>query len=232
MAKVKVDKTIVLSLGGSIIIPDKINVTYLKRFRSLMLKLNKRGYRFIIVTGGGDICRHYQKAARLVRPEISSIDLDWIGISATKYNAELIRAIFGSQAHRSIITNPLKKAKTGKKIIIGSGWKPGCSSDKDAVLLAKTYGAKKLINLSNIRFVYTADPKKNKNAKPIRRMSWRELIAITGRKWQPGAHVPFDPEASKVASRMGLEVVICSGKDMQNLNNIITKKRGVGTIIK
>ncbi|MBU0598448.1 UMP kinase [Patescibacteria group bacterium] len=224
-------KTIILSLGGSIIIPDKINVVYLKKFKSLILGLVKEGYRFIIVTGGGDICRHYQKSSRLVNSKVSIDDLDWIGISATKYNAELIRAIFGMQAHNTVLNNPTKKIKTDKKILIGAGWKPGCSSDKDAVLLAKAYGAGLLINLSNIKYVYTADPKKIKSAKIIKQIKWDELLDLTGRKWKPGAHVPFDPEASKLAKRINLKVVICLGTDLANLENIIKDNKFSGTII-
>ncbi|MFA6098641.1 MAG: UMP kinase [Patescibacteria group bacterium] len=231
MAYGKIKKTVVLSLGGSIIIPGNINTAYLKKFKLLILGLVKNGYRFIIVTGGGEICRHYQKGAQEVNPKISSNDLDWIGISATKYNAELVRAIFSSYAYPKILDNPNKKASTPRKILIGSGWKPGCSSDKDAVMLARTYGAMTLINLSNIKYVYTADPHKDRTAKKIEKMSWDNLLKLTGKKWKPGAHVPFDPEASKLAQKIGLSVVICLGNDLPNLRSIIAGKRYQGTTI-
>ncbi len=224
-------KTIVLSLGGSIIVPDKVNINYLKRFKSLIVRLSRRGYRFIIVTGGGDTARTYQQAAKKVASQTSAPDLDWIGIAATKLNAELVRSMFGRMAYASVLHNPTKKIRTAKKVLIGSGWKPGCSSDKDAVLLAKTFSAKRIINMSNIDYVYTADPNKDENAKSIKHMSWHELLQLTGPTWRPGAHVPFDPEASKVAKTINLEAIICNGTYLKNIENIVLNNSYKGTRI-
>ena len=54
-------KTVIIALGGSIICPQpgKINIKFLKKFKKLILKYLKRGFRFIIVTGGGKVCRVY-----------------------------------------------------------------------------------------------------------------------------------------------------------------------------
>jgi len=223
-------KTIVLSLGGSLIIPNGIDTDFLKKFRTTVLTEVKKGTRFIIVTGGGDAARKYQAAAKKVA-KTSAQDLDWVGIAATKMNAELIRAIFGQQAHSAILTDPNKKAKTNKKVLVGSGWVPGFSSDMDAVILAKTYGAQKVINLSNIPYVYTADPRKVKSARPIKEMTWDEFLDLTGRKWKPGAHVPFDPEASKFAKKHGMTVVITKGTDIANFKKILKGHKAKGTKI-
>ncbi len=231
MASRETTKTIVLSLGGSLIMPsEKVNVPFLKKFRDLIRQHTARGYRFIIVTGGGDTARRYQQAARTIAAAPAP-DLDWIGIAATKINAELVRSIFGAAAHHAILTDPRKKVSTSKKILVGSGWKPGFSSDNDAVILARTFSAQQVINMSNIPFVYTADPRKVKNARPIRQMSWDELLRITGRTWKPGAHVPFDPEAAKLAKRSKIEVVICQGTNLTNLRAIITGRSYRGTTI-
>lgn len=224
-------KTIIISLGGSIIIPDRINTAYLKKFRSLILGYTKRGYRFIIVTGGGDVCRHYQQGARKVT-RITTEDLDWIGIAATRLNAELVRSVFGIHAYESVLGNPTRRVTTRKRVIVGCGWRPGFSSDKDAVMLAKVYSAKTVINMSNIPYVYTADPRKSKTAKPIKHMSWDELLKLTGNTWEPGAHVPFDPEASKLGKKVGLRVIVCLGTNLQNLKNMIADKPFIGTEIK
>ena len=227
----KKQRTIVLSLGGSIIIPDRVSVQYLKKLRVLILSLTKRGYRFIIVTGGGDTARQYQSGAKKIA-RVSPHDLDWIGIAATKINAELIRSIFGSEAFEHVITNPKKKVQTRKKILVGCGWVPGFSSDKDAVMLAQAYGADTVINMSNIKYVYSADPNKVKTAKPLKHMSWDDLLRLTGTTWKPGAHVPFDPEASLLAKRLGLKVIVCLGTDLKNLKAMIANKKFIGTEIK
>ena len=167
-------KTLVMSLGGSLIAPDKIDTTFLKKFRQVILNYVKRGNRVILITGGGNTCRNYQKAATQVYLKATNEDLDWIGISSTKLNAELVRSIFGDLAYEKVLGNPARKVKTSKKVVIGAGYAPGSSSDKDAVILAKTYGAKTVINLSNITYVYDKDPSKFSDAKPQKEMRWKD----------------------------------------------------------
>ncbi len=226
-------ETVILSLGGSIIIPGDINTNFLCKFRNLILNYIKKGNRAIIVAGGGHVCRVYQNAAvKIVEPKkVSNLDLDWIGIKATKINAELVRAIFSKEAYEKVIDNPTKKVNTIKKIIVGSGWLPNCSSDKDAVLLARTYHAKTVVNLTNINYVYDKDPRKFKDAKPLKKMSWKEMEKIVGTTWKPGANLPFDPVASKLAAKLKLRVVIINGNNLANFKNFISGKKFKGTVI-
>ena len=221
---------IVLSLGGSIIVPDEIDVSFIKKFRKLILGYIKKGNRVIIVAGGGHICRKYNKAANKISKN-RDIDLDWIGIKATRLNAELIRTIFSKSAYEKVIENPTEKISTNKKIIIGSGWMPGCSSDKDAVLLAENLKVNTLINMSNIEYVYDKDPKKYKDAKPQESLTWNKLLEITGTEWKAGKNVPFDPEASKLAKKLGLKVVILDGTKLGNFKKFLEGKHFRGTTV-
>jgi len=221
---------VVLSLGGSIIIPDEIDLVFLRKFRQLILQ-NLRNYaKIIIVAGGGKVCRKYQQAAKKLTT-ISQADLDWIGIAATKLNSELIRTLFAPQAFSSIVDQPRKKIKTPKKIIVGSGSLPGSSSDLDAVLLAENFGAKTVINLSNISYVYTKDPRKYQDAKPIKKISWQEFKKVIGTKYKPGMNVPFDPVAAKRAEKKGIKVIIAKGTNLNNFSNLLKEKPFQGTVI-
>jgi uridylate kinase len=114
---------------------------------------------------------------------------------------------------------------------VAAGWKPGFSSDFDAVLLAERFGAGLVINLSNIEKVYTADPKTNPGAKPIDSISWDDFRALTGDEWVPGKNVPFDPVASRRASELGLKVVCAAGRNLPNLRLILEGKPFTGTVI-
>ncbi len=225
--------TIILSLGGSIIIPGEINTVFLAKFRDLILSYIKKGNRAVIVAGGGHVCRVYQSAASKIlgSKKPSNLDLDWIGIKATKMNAELIRVIFSKEAYGKVIDNPTKKVTTSRKIIVGSGWLPNCSSDKDAVLLARTYKAKTVVNLTNINYVYNKDPRKFKDAKPIKKMSWNDMKKIVGTTWKPGANLPFDPVASNLAAKLRLRVVIMNGTNLANFKNFLEGKKFKGTVI-
>ncbi|MFA5021494.1 MAG: UMP kinase [Patescibacteria group bacterium] len=224
-------KTLVMSLGGSLIAPDGVDVNFLKKFRLLILNYIKKGNRVILICGGGNTCRNYNKAAKAVNPKVSNRDLDWIGIASTKLNAELVSAIFGDAADESILVVPNKKVRTNRRITVGAGYKPGSSSDKDAVLAAKAFGAKTVINLSNITYVYDKDPKKFANAKPQKQMSWKEFLVIVGNKHIPGMHVPFDPVASRLAAKWGMKLVVMKGSDLNNLNNFLLNKSYRGTTV-
>ncbi|OGY45837.1 MAG: hypothetical protein A3J65_02880 [Candidatus Buchananbacteria bacterium RIFCSPHIGHO2_02_FULL_45_11b] len=225
------NKTLVMSLGGSLIAPDNIDINFLKKFRPLILNFTKKGIRFVLICGGGNTCRNYNQAALAVNPKVKPRDLDWMGIAATRLNAELISAIFGDLAYESILDNPSRPVKTKRQIIVGAGYLPGSSSDKDAVLAAKAFGAKTVINLSNIAYIYDKDPKKYKDAKARKKMTWKEFLKLVGTKWVPGAHVPFDPIASALAAKGKMKLVVMKGSDMDNLKRFLEGGEFKGTVV-
>jgi uridylate kinase len=98
-------------------------------------------------------------------------------------------------------------------------------------MLAKTYGAKTVINLSNINYLFNKDPKKFKDAKKIPTINWQGLFKIIGNKWLPGANLPFDPMAGKLAEKNQIKVIIANGKNLKNLKNILENKKFIGTEI-
>jgi uridylate kinase len=223
--------TIVLSLGGSLIVPDGIDIVFLKKFMALIRKHVRAGKEFIIICGGGRLARNYQGAAADIT-KLTRDDLDWLGIHATRLNAHLLRTVFRHEAHPQVIKNPLKDPLPKRAgIIIGAGWKPGCSTDYDAVLLAERMGATTMINLSNISYVYDKDPRKHKDAKRILRMSWKDFRKQFGSRWDPGLNSPFDPVASKHAEKLGMRVIIAEGKDLKNVDRILSGKTFKGSVI-
>ncbi len=223
-------KTIIMSLGGSVIVPDKIDVNFLLGFKKIIERFTKKNYRFVVYCGGGKTARNYQKAASQI-VKLNNEDLDWLGIYATELNAHFIETLFGNIAGNGIVKNPTSKIKFNKKILIAAGWKPGWSTDYDAVLLAKNLKIKTIINMSNIDYVYDKDPRKNKNVKRIKNISWKEFRSIIGNKWKAGLNKPFDPVAAKEAEKLGLKVSII-GKSLRNFENLLNNKKFDGTIIK
>ncbi len=221
---------VVVSVGGSLIVPDPIDVNFLNQFKKIVLEKVQNGFTFSIIAGGGKTARRYQEAANAVTP-LSHQDTDWIGIHATRLNAQLLRNIFSGYAHPQIIKNPNKDIDADKPVIIAAGYKPGSSTDYDAVLMAKNLGATRLVNLSNIDYVYTADPKKNPDAKKIEKISWAEFRKIIPDHWDPGLSSPFDPVAAKEAEALGLEVAIINGTKLQEFSNYLEGKPFIGTVI-
>lgn len=225
------EEIIIISLGGSLIVPDQIDINFLKDFKNLILSEIAKNKKFIIITGGGKICRRYQEAAKEITSP-NNEDLDWIGIASLKLNAELIRTIFGEHANEKVISDFSVNLDFKKPVYIGSAYEPGHSTDWDAIELAKKVGAKTVINLSNTDYVYDADPKVNPNAKKIEQISWAEYRKIIPAEWNPGLNTPFDPTAAREAEASGITVVIMNGKPVLNLTSYLESGKFLGTLIK
>ncbi len=223
-------ETFVISLGGSLIIPDEIDVEFLKNFKELILAKVSEGHKFVIITGGGKICRRYQDKGKSIA-DLNSDELDWIGIYTTRLNAEFVKTLFGNLAFPNIITDPNLPINMDKPIILGGGWKPGFSTDLDAVLIAKQLNAKKIINLSNIDYAYDKDPNKFPDAKKIEQISWKEYRELIPEEWNPGLSTPFDPIASKLAEENNIEVAILNGKNIENFAKYLNGEEFLGTKI-
>lgn len=222
-------KTIILSLGGSLIYPKAFDFIFLKKFKQVIEKYIKKNYKFAIICGGGKLARTFQEIASK-SSKLNNDELDWLGIYATKINAHLVKSIFGDNAEDFIISNPNQRINFKKNIVIASGWKPGWSTDYDAVLLAKNLGVNEIVNLSNVDYVYDKDPRKHKDAKKIEKISWEDYSKLISSKWKAGMNVPFDPIAAKEAKKSSSKVSIV-GRDLKNLENLLNGKKFKGTTI-
>ena len=149
-----------------------------------------------------------------------------------RINAALIRAVFSDLCHQEVVIDPSEVHQFVGTIMVAAGWKPGFSTDYDAVILAERFGAEVVINLSNIAKVYTADPK---NRPPKRHPLTVSPGQISENSWEmngsPGKNSPFDPVASKRAAELGLKVICADGKDLKNLDAILREESFVGTVI-
>ncbi len=229
MKKIKI-----LSVGGSIVAPDSPDTKFISKFKEAVtgyLEQDKRN-QLVFIVGGGGPARQYQRAYREILGEkADSTDQDWIGIMATRLNAELIRGVFREYCPHEVVTDPTSVTSFEGRILVASGWKPGFSTDNDAVLLAENLGAKTVINLSNIAKVYSADPKKDPEAVPLDSLTWEEMRKLVGDKWTPGKNVPFDPVATKKAAELGLTVITAEGRNISNLEKILRGEPFSGTTI-
>ena len=223
----------VISLGGSLVMPDSIDEDFIKRFRSTvdMYLAENENRKLIIVVGGGKLARRYQEAYRRIIVGATNDEADWIGITATYLNAQLLRAVFENHCSEPVVKDPTAAPSLSGRILIGAGWKPGFSTDNDAVILAEKFGSHLVINLTNIQKVYTADPEIDETATPIDHISWKDYRAIVGDEWKPGANAPFDPVAAKLASEIGLTVISAEGGNFSNFKAILDGKPFTGTTI-
>jgi uridylate kinase len=191
---------IVISLGGSIVVPNEPDVDLIVAYHRLFREYTATGPRVIVVVGGGAPARTYQQAYRGITAELnpdgSEADSshpdaqDWIGITATRLNAELLRHALGDLCEDPVVYDPTAEFPFTGRVLVGAGWKPGFSTDYDAVVLAERFGADTVVNLSNISQVHTADPKTDPKRVPSKRSAGRSFTRSSEVSGDPGATCP------------------------------------------
>jgi len=220
----------VISFGGSLIFPKKLDANFLDEFRGLIVKQVNRGDHFGIVCGGGWIAREYQRGCNELS-YLSSDVKDWLGIEATRMNAAFVKAILPEDlVYSKVVIDPTANLSTNKSIVVAGGWKPGWSTDFVAVSLADNLGVKSVINMSNTNGVYDSDPDKNSDVKMFENLNWENYRALIPSEWRPGMNAPFDPVASRKADELGMEVYVINS-DLKNLENLILGENFKGTTI-
>ena len=224
-------RTEVLSLGGSLVVQDEINIRFLHEFKQL-IKSFKGKRKFVIVVGGGKIARTYINALRGFGKTVYV--QAYIGLEVTRLNASLVANFFGSMASQTIpatmrqVKNLLKK----NTVVFTGGlkFKDNQTSDGTAASLAK-YFKTRFINMTNVEGLYTKDPKKNKNAAFISYISLKEFSAIVARMtYAPGQHFVLDAEAARLIYAYNVPTYIVGGS-IPNLRKLLNGQPFIGTTI-
>ena len=223
--------TVVISVGGSIIAPDGVDTEFVRGFSAVVRNyVAVAGNRMILICGGGAPARRYQQAYREIAAQPADVEQDHIGIAATRLNAALLHAALVDCTSEPLVIRPDSIGSFDGPVLLAGGWKPGFSTDYVAVTLAEACGAATVINLSNIDQVYSADPRVDRSAVPLQSVSWSDFQQLVGTEWVPGANLPFDPIATRRAAELGL-TVIAAGKDLANLEKILSGRPFFGTTI-
>ena len=223
-------RVFVLSLGGSLIVPSQgINNDFLGEFKSAIKKLS-RNNKFVIVCGGGSVARVYIDSLR--KAGISEYLQSLIGISITRTNARFVSYFFDREPDDGI-PHDMKHVDRllNKNDIVFCGalrYADDQTSDSTAAKLASFLNAE-FVNLTNVSGLFTSDPRKNKNAKLISKISSRDLHKMASSiKFSPGQHFVIDQKASKIIMNKKVKTFII-GSDVKNFVNLINGKEFIGT---
>tara|TARA_Y100000310_G_scaffold342644_1_gene446749 strand:+ start:100 stop:825 length:726 start_codon:yes stop_codon:yes gene_type:complete len=238
----------IIKVGGSIINPDgEYDSKVIKELMDIVKEIKEK---FIFVIGGGKLCRKVQDTSKpflekALPTEEVGIARDYLGIATTKINASYVLNQFkdqlGDEVHPEIILDPTRKVESKARIFFTGGWKPGCSTDKDMVLLAETYKADKIIKITDVEYVKRINPveysklsyeEKGKilaKAEDIKEISWKEFKELLGTEWKPGLNTPFDPQA--VAHGFELGVTLCFGRRTELLK-MLKDEEFTGTVVR
>ncbi len=217
---------IVISLGGSLINPGKVNYKFLEEFKKTIKKFPQ--HKILVVTGGGKIAREYIEALKTKSEKIRSL----IGIGVTKLNAMLVSNFLDSNVIVPDSLNDVAKSLSKSNLVVcgALGYREKMTSDGTAADVARGLKADMLINITNVKGLYDKDPKKFKNAKFISNISFSDFLKMTNEiKYKPGQHFVFDQSGAEIITRYKIKTVILTG--IKNLENCLAGKRFEGTII-
>jgi len=221
---------IVVSVGGSVL-ARTLDAEKFRVYASVLKEIAKNNTLFV-VTGGGRAARDYIGVARELDADEATCDL--IGIELTRLNARLLIAALGDAAYSEppLDYKEAKRASLSGKIIIMGGVAPGQTTDAVSAVLAEYIGADLLINATSIDGVYTSDPKKNRDAKKLDKLTPKQLIEIVlATEMVAGANAPVDLLAAKVIERSDIKTIVLNGEKPENILEAVKGKHS-GTVIK
>ena len=222
---------VVVSIGGSVLIPEKDDAVYIKALADMLKEVSKEVC-LTVVCGGGKIARYYTNTGR----ELGGTDhqLDELGIGATRLNAGLLSIALGDAGFGGKVPTTAEECArmaTPGKIAIMGGTEPGHTTDAVAAIIAKIIDADRIVNASNVDAVYSDDPRKNPDAKRFSRMTIDQLKGVVYDEHGAGKSSVFDPLGVKIAKENRIDILMVNGRDFAELKNAILGKDIKGTYV-
>jgi uridylate kinase len=223
--------TVVLSLGGSVLVRDEDNSNYIQELARMLVEVSER-VRLFVVTGGGRIARFYIHEGRALGAPESF--LDEMGIEVTRLNARLLIAALGEHANH-VPPKDYKDAvlaAKGNRIVVMGGVSPGITTDAVSSILAERVRATRLVNATSVDGVYTADPAKDPEARRLSKISYSELLDLVRTdKPKAGPNLVFDSAGASVLARSRIQISVVDGRDVGNLRMAIEGRSFEGTVV-
>jgi uridylate kinase len=222
---------VVVSLGGSVLVPGEDDARYLAELVAL-LRSASRHVRLFAVTGGGRIARYYIETGRALG--IPEPRLDDLGIGITRMNARLLGAALKGRANREPARSYAEAARLARRypIVLMAGTRPGHTTDRVSASLARVVGAARIVNATSVDGVYTADPRNDPRARRLERIGFEDLVRLAGEGHRTaGPSVVFDPVAARVLARDRIPLSVVRGRDLKALEGAILGRPFRGTLV-
>lgn len=219
----------VISLGGSRIVPDNVDDEFLLKFKKLLD--SHKSQRFVVVTGGGSTARKYISALKKLGKKTKAQSME--GIAVTRLHANFMMRFFGKEANEDLPFN-MKRVQNllRKNRVVFCGalrYREKNTSDGTAAKIAG-YLECPFINLTNIKGLYTSNPKTNKNTKFIAKISWEKFMKIAEKiKYKAGQHFVLDKVAAETIREKKIVTYIVGS--LGAIDKILRGKKFIGTVI-
>ncbi len=216
-------RRVVVKLSGSIFDLDDC-VERIRMYADLFKELINdydRNIQVVVVAGGGKEARRYIDAARAFGADESS--LDELGVEISRLNARLLIHAIGDNAYPHVPRDlqEVSVAVDSNKVVVTGGLHPGQSTNATSALIAERVRASMFINATDVDGIYTADPRINKDAKLIKRISVKELLTmLIDEKFNAGTYELMDIVALKVIERSNIPTRVIKAS-VENIRLVI-----------
>jgi uridylate kinase len=181
---------ILLKLSGESLGKSGISGDITKKLAKEIAAINKAGIAIAIVIGGGNIWRFRDNAQKKFLPRVQS---DFLGMLATIFNGVALAAALRELKIKTEVFTALRTptelaqtysitaarkilANKGVVILTGGTGKPFVTTDSAAAMRAVELKCNRVLKATNVRGVYSADPRKNKKAKFLSQLSFSQAL--------------------------------------------------------
>ncbi len=222
---------VVVSLGGSVLVPDEDDARAIDGLVTLLRSVSRK-VKLFAVTGGGRVARYYIETGRALG--VPERRLDELGIGITRMNARLLGAALKGVANREPATSYAEAARLARHypVVLMAGTRPGHTTDRVSASLARFVRAARIVNATSVDGVYTTDPRKDPAARRLDRISFEDLVRITGEGHRAaGPSMVFDPVAARVLARDRIPLSVVRGRDLASLEAAILGHSFQGTLV-
>lgn len=231
-------KRIVLKLSGETLGGKGgfgLNIKAAEYIAEEIKEAQRTGCEIAIVIGGGNFIR----GVNLAKIGIERATADSMGMLGTVINALALQSVLERRGLVTRVMSSIVMAEVAepfirrramrhlekKRVVIfcaGTG-SPYFSTDTAAALRASEIGADVILKATNVRGVYDADPRKNKQAKFLREITPRDLV-------KRGLRV-MDLTAATLAMENKIPVIVFDVFRKGNLKRLLKGER-VGTVVR
>lgn len=218
---------VVLRIGGSVLgSPPSAKVV--NAYAEAISDLNYEGHFIAVVVGGGPVSREYIKSASEMG--LSPYQQDTVAIHASRLNARLVAMKLGGVSSVPTSIDGMLQRLARNRVAVMGGLKPGMTTDTVAAIVAQRWRADLLVKASDQNGVYTDDPRSNKKAKKLDKMTYEKLKQILGGKHRPGIHSIVDPVAVDHLAESRVKLVVLNGSDAKGVAKAVRGEK-VGTLV-
>jgi uridylate kinase len=222
-------KTIVISIGGSVVLSEEADAVFLKKLTSLFKKISTE-YKLFVIVGGGKIARRYIQLGRQLG--FHEDLLDELGIDVTRVNARIIATLLGTSNTEIPHTTDEAIQLRFPNVVMG-GTNPGHSTDQVGAEIADKTHAVRFVNATNVDGIFDKDPNKYPDAKQLTEVHVEELIKQYGTTWgAAGNNIFMDEPALARIQQAKIPTCIVNGKRLDQLEKAIRGLPFDGSTIK